>query len=364
MLYRERSQRHHERTYPTDLTHGFGCVVLFAVAAAALWLSGVTPAHMQSPGAKPDAAKPAAAKPAAAANASAETGARPLRILFLGHDRTHHPSGTLLPHLAAPLARRGIQITHVYTPEEALDPATLKHYDALMIYANHKTITPAQEQAIVDFVEGGKGLVAIHCASAMFTEAPRYIPMVGGEFDRHGMGEFTAEIVAAQADHPAIKGLKPFTTTDETYVHKRHNTADRTVLMERVDNEGREPYTWVRTQGKGRVFYTAYGHDQRTWSQPGFQQLIQQGTVWAVDDSRAQGVVGAEDAGRAIRRRLRRAELREPRSGAEVSDAVFAGRCAEVRADAGGVQAGAVRERAADSSSRSTSRSTSAAASG
>jgi uncharacterized protein len=211
--------------------------------------------------------------------------ARPLRILFLGHDRPHHPSGTLLPLIAAPLARRGIQITHVYTPEEALDPATLKHYDALMIYANHKTITPAQEQALVDFVEGGKGLIAIHCASAMFTEAPRYIPIVGGEFARHGMGEFTAEIVAAQADHPAIKGLKPFTTTDETYVHKRHNPVDRTVLMERVDSEGREPYTWVRTQGKGRVFYTAYGHDQRTWSNPGFLQLIQQGTLWAVDES-------------------------------------------------------------------------------
>ena len=29
--------------------------------------------------------------------------------------------------------------------------------------------------------------------------------------------------------------------------------------MERVDAEGKEPYTWVRTQGKGRVFYTAYG---------------------------------------------------------------------------------------------------------
>ena len=34
---------------------------------------------------------------------------------------------------------------------------------------------------------------------------------------------------------------------------------NRTVLMERVDGEEREPYTWVRTQGKGQVFYTACG---------------------------------------------------------------------------------------------------------
>jgi putative membrane-bound dehydrogenase-like protein len=45
-----------------------------------------------------------------------------------------------------------------------------------------------------------------------------------------------------------------------------------------------EPYTWTRQYGKGRVFYTAYGHDERTWSQPGFQQLLERGILWAVGD--------------------------------------------------------------------------------
>lgn len=212
-----------------------------------------------------------------------ETGPRPLRLLFLGHDQEHHPSSTLLPLLAAPLARRGIQLTYVMSPEEALTPEKLAHYDALMIYANHKTLTPEQERALLEFVDGGKGVVAIHCASAMFTGSGRYIALIGGEFQRHGTGEFTAEVVAP--GHPAIQGLKPFKTWDETYVHTRHNPVDRTVLMERVDEQGREPYTWVRTQGKGRVFYTAYGHDERTWSHPGFQQLIAQGAVWTVDEA-------------------------------------------------------------------------------
>ena len=211
---------------------------------------------------------------------------RPLRVLFLGHTSTHHPSMTLMPILAAPLARKGIQLTHVATPDEALRPEVLAHYDALMIYANHKTLTEAQEQALVAFVEGGKGLVALHCASAMFTSAPRYIPLVGGEFRSHGTGDFSAEIV--QPEHPVMRGLKPFTTWDETYVHNRHNPVDRTVLMERVDEKGREPYTWVRTQGKGRVFYTAFGHDERTWRNPGFQQLVERGTLWAVPETSRQ----------------------------------------------------------------------------
>jgi hypothetical protein len=115
--------------------------------------------------------------------------------------------------------------------------------------------------------------------------------MIGAQFQRHGAGEFTADIV--QPEHPIVQGLQPFTTWDETYVHTRHNPADRTVLMERVDGAIREPWTWVRTQGRGRVFYTAYGHDRRTWSQPGFQVLIQQAVVWIVDDAarRAYGAL-------------------------------------------------------------------------
>ena len=217
---------------------------------------------------------------------AAKADGRPLKVLFLGHTSTHHPSMALMPILAAPLARKGIQLTHVATPEEALRPEVLAHYDALMIYANHKTLTDAQEQALVSFVEGGKGLIALHCASAMFTSASRYVPLVGGEFSTHGTGEFSARIVAP--DHPVMRGLQPFTTWDETYVHTRHNTTDRTVLMERVDEKGREPYTWVRTQGKGRVFYTAFGHDERTWRNPGFQQLVEQGTLWAVSDTARQ----------------------------------------------------------------------------
>ena len=44
----------------------------------------------------------------------------------------------------------------------------------------------------------------------------------------------------------------------------------------------KEPWTWVRTQGKGRVFYTAWGHDERTWGNPGFQNLVERGVRWAV----------------------------------------------------------------------------------
>ena len=117
--------------------------------------------------------------------------------------------------------------------------------------------------------------------------------------------------------------------------------------MERVDAEGREPYTWVRTQGKGRVFYTAFGHDERTWGNPGFQQLIEQGTrLGRRRARRGSGWQRLKMPDVDVRRRLQRAQLREAGPGAEVPDAVLAGRLDEVHPGAGRVRARAVRQRA------------------
>jgi type 1 glutamine amidotransferase len=84
-----------------------------------------------------------------------------------------------------------------------------------------------------------------------------------------------------------MKGLLPIERWDETYVHTQHNT-NRVVLAERRDDKGAEPYTWVRDHGKGRVFYTAWGHDQRTWSNPGFHGLVENGIRWASENSPTQ----------------------------------------------------------------------------
>ena len=113
--------------------------------------------------------------------------------------------------------------------------------------------TPEQEQALVDFVEGGKGLVAIHSASYMFIKSDRYIPMVGGQFLRHGAGEFAAEVV--QPNHPAMQGLEPFTTCA---VHVgAASDADRERLREVVEATGRAPK-------QGRDFDSQAHHTARS----------------------------------------------------------------------------------------------------
>ena len=121
--------------------------------------------------------------------------------------------------------------------------------------------------------------IPLHCASYCFLNSDAYVKLVGAQFQKHGTGVFRVKTV--EPDHPIMKGYHGFESWDETYTHHKHNTDGRTVLEVRVDGDHAEPWTWIRTQGKGRVFYTAWGHDARTFSQPGFQELVERGVRWA-----------------------------------------------------------------------------------
>lgn len=203
--------------------------------------------------------------------------AAPLRLLFLGDQAGHQPI-TRYQIIRPVLAARGIILEYADTLD-VLRPETLARYDGLIIYANHPRINPEQEKALLDYVASGKGFIPIHCASYCFLNSPRYVALVGAQFRSHGSGVFRPVVV--QPDHPIMRGYQPFSSWDETYVHTRHNEEGRTVLEIRTDGDVKEPWTWVRQHGQGRVFYTAWGHDQRTWGHPGFHNLLERGIRWA-----------------------------------------------------------------------------------
>ena len=224
---------------------------------------------------------------------------RRTEILFLG-DNGHHKPAERVPQLMAALGNKGINVT--YTDKLAdINPDNLAKYDGLLIYANWDSISRPQEQALLTFVQSGKGLIPVHCASYCFRNSAEYVDkVVGGQFWRHKMD--TIQTRFTKPNDALTMGLPSFKAYDETYLHS-HLQADNNVLAVREvkadqlkdladatergpgrPNAKEEPYTWTRTYGKGRVFYTAYGHDERTWSQAGFQQLLERGIMWSVGE--------------------------------------------------------------------------------
>jgi len=209
--------------------------------------------------------------------------ARRLEVLFFGAPTAngpHHDPIERYREAKKHLGVSGINLTYSESLAD-LNTAELNRYDAVMLYGNWPKVTPDQEKAmtaLVDYVESGHGFLPIHCASACFENSDAYLHLVGGHFKSHGTGVFKTTIV--DANHPIMRGFQGFETWDETYVHDKL-TNDRGLLQKREE----EPWTWVRTQGKGRVFYTAYGHDMRCWSQPAFEDLLRRGVMWAVGDA-------------------------------------------------------------------------------
>lgn len=214
-----------------------------------------------------------------------------LKVLFLG-DRGHHQPAARCQDVLAELHGRGIQLT--YSEElEALSAARLEPYDAVLLYANIDVLPPQAEEALLSYVASGRGFVPVHCASFCFRNSEPFVELVGAQFQRHGTGTFRTRFVA---DHPILEGLQPFESWDETYVHSRHGE-ERTILSVREDDTvpgGAEPWTWIRRHGDGRIFYTAWGHDQRTWRNPGFHDLLERGIRWAAGGSAALEVTEPE----------------------------------------------------------------------
>ena len=221
---------------------------------------------------------------------------RPRRteILFLG-DNGHHKPIERVPEIMAALGVKGINFTYTDKLED-LNTENLNKYDGLLIYANWDSIGKPQEKALLDYVSSGHGLIPVHCASWCFRNSPEYVDkLVGGQFFRHKMDTIQMRVV--EKPNSILLGLPVLKAYDETYLHT-HLQPDNNVLAVRdvkstqaadVTAAGRpnaveEPYTWTRQYGKGRVFYTAYGHDERTWLQPGFQQMLERGIMWAVGD--------------------------------------------------------------------------------
>ncbi len=212
-----------------------------------------------------------------------------VKVLMLG-DTGHHQPASLFRAIQKPLAEVGVEIVYSDDTAATLKSDRLNQFDVLLVYANTVRITEAQEKALLDYVASGRGFVPLHCATYCFLNSEKYIELCGAQFKEHGGQRFATQIVAPE--HEIMKGFNGFESWDETYVHHKHNTVNRTVLEER--REGKlaagttaEPWTWVRTHGKGRVFYTAWGHNLDTWQQPGFHNLLERGIKWSASKSLA-----------------------------------------------------------------------------
>ena len=174
---------------------------------------------------------------------------------------------------------------------KAFAPAALAEFDGV-IFASTTGDLPIPDMAgFLDWIRSGKAFIGMHAATDTLKSSDAYVDMVGGAFAGHpwgGGGEHA--FVVHDPSHRVVSMLPArFRWKDEIYQYDpRYKPENQRVLVS-IDMAGstpKEPWhvpvAWVREYGKGRVFYTNFGHNETTWKEPMFQKHMEQGIAWAL----------------------------------------------------------------------------------
>jgi type 1 glutamine amidotransferase len=215
-----------------------------------------------------------------------------IRVLWLGGGNTSHDPAAMRDLLVPVFAGAGLQAEYK-TNESVLQADSLSRYDVMFIYNAKKgkaadgtpDLTAAQEDALYAWVRAGHTLVGAHSANSSYLGNPRYLELFGGEYTVHGDTAAYRNISVAAPAHPAMQGVSPPPAAgDNAYWDEgreaRFSKTDTVMLQRAKANGGQEPWTWVRPEGKGWVYYTSGGHDARAWSDANYQAGLIQALKW------------------------------------------------------------------------------------
>jgi uncharacterized protein len=253
---------------------------------------------------------------------------QPRKVLVLCKARGYVHSS--IPLAAATVKAMG-EKTGAYTTTITYDSAditaaNLAQYDAIFLDSttlaflddpNDAAATEARKKALMDFVRGGKGLVGIHAAVDSYhtPSTPDQPPtgtwaefntMIGGYFKFHWV---YPQLLTVKIDDPkspltSMFHGEEFQIHDETYTMVQDSFSRKNVhVLTSIDyakmsdeDKAKEKYkrtdgdyalSWIRREGKGRVFIEVLGHSEHIYSNTRMMEHLLAGIQYALGDLKA-----------------------------------------------------------------------------
>ena len=175
-------------------------------------------------------------------------------------------------------------------------------------------LNPAQKMALERFVQDGGGLIIHHGGGdgSSGETWPWYKDLIGTVFISHPMDPQiqTASVVTLAPDHPVMAGLEnSFSQADEWYSFDGSVQGKATILAgldettySPVNNiygdvsdlrmgpePSNHPIIWAKCPGKGRMVYSALGHNMASFDTQAHQTLLRNAMAWVRKDSNPEG---------------------------------------------------------------------------
>lgn len=236
----------------------------------------------------------------------------------------HDPKvNQMLRRMLESTGRFQVKITEEFrgATDETLAPYDLVilNYDGDFPFSGHDAIPLGQqaEQALVNFVHSGKGIIFHHSSIFSTPWPPEFLRMMGGYCDpklgsrKNPILDYQVKI--ANGTHPITAGLSSFNTVQEDFfagvvwhpgekievlatcfddIEGYRNMPKHIAFM--IPPEGPEkmkgvnedwPVAWIKQYGRGRVFVMTIGHGIDTIRRPGFVGLYCRAAEWAATGS-------------------------------------------------------------------------------
>jgi uncharacterized protein len=255
--------------------------------------------------------------------AAAPASAAKLKALIIDGQNNHNWRST------TPVMKAALEATDRFTVDVSTSPPNgndkaawdawrpaFKDYDVVVSNYNGQMWPKPVQDAFVDYVKDGGGLVIVHAANNSFGDWDTYNRIIGlggwggrneksgpyvylkdGQIVRDdakgGGGHHGAQhdflIEVRDSDHPITKGMptKWLHAKDELYDRLRGPAEGMTILATayadpKFGGSGRnEPMLMTISFGKGRVFHTPMGHADYSMRCAGFQTVLARGAEWA-----------------------------------------------------------------------------------
>ncbi len=164
--------------------------------------------------------------------------------------------------------------------------------------ADQAAVEQVLRKSLLDYVRNGGGIVAYHYAIGANRQWPEFHELLGGTFIGHPWNEEVG-VTVEEPDHPLVAafGGKDFRLADEIFhFGDPYNRARQRVLLsldpertnmgvkwiDRTDNDF--ALAWVKSYGKGRVFYTSFGHRTELYWNPMILQFYLDAIQFATGD--------------------------------------------------------------------------------